>query len=74
MSNDEIDKQFLFLIEHNATRLREAKDKLDERRKLRDESIVRAIESGVTMYAIAKHAGISQSAVAQIRDNNKEKK
>lgn len=34
----------------------------------RDEAIREAISQGVTMYAIAKATGISQAAIAKIRD------
>lgn len=40
-----------------------------ESKKRRDDLIRSAITEGVTMYAIAKHLGISQMSVANIRDN-----
>lgn len=35
----------------------------------RDTAIREAISQGVTMYAIAKETGLSQTAIAKIRDN-----
>lgn len=73
MEPDETKEAQLELIEHTSKRLKEAKDKLDERRQLRDKVIIQAIDGGITMYAIAKRAGISNAAVAKIRNNHQEK-
>ena len=73
MEADEIKEAQLELIEHTSKQLKEAKDKLDQRRELRDKVIIEAIEDGITMYAIAKRAGISNAAVAKIRNNHQEK-
>lgn len=77
MSNEEReDRTRLALksITKFAEDLNAAKESYTFRKNVRDFAIIQAINSGISMYAIAKHAGISQSAVAQIRDNYKEKK
>lgn len=76
MSNEEREERTrlaLKSIAKFAEDLNTAKESYTFRKNVRDFAIIQAIESGVTMYAIAKHAGISQSAVAQIRDNHQEK-
>lgn len=74
MEIDKIKEAQLELIEHASKRLRESQDKLEKRREFRDKAIIDAIEDGITMYAIAKRAGISNAAIAKIRNKNQENK
>ncbi len=57
--------------------IQEASDELEKHetktlkiRQDRDNKIRVAIKDNVTMYAISKQIGISEAAVAKIRDNN----
>ncbi|UQN29494.1 hypothetical protein [Brachybacterium kimchii] len=61
-------EDFLNQLEACAAEVEEAQKDLDEARQERDEQIRSAITHGVTMYAIAKRTGLSEQAVAKIRD------
>lgn len=45
-----------------------AQRELGRQRRLRDDVIREAIQSGMSMYRVAQVVGISQQAVARIRD------
>ncbi|UEJ83980.1 hypothetical protein Bra3105_06620 [Brachybacterium halotolerans subsp. kimchii] len=61
-------EDFLNQLEACAAEVEEAQKDLDAARQDRDEQIRAAITHGVTMYAIAKRTGLTQQAVAKIRD------
>lgn len=46
----------------------EAQSVADQARQVRDDAIREAIAEGVTMYAIAKRIGLTEQAIAKIRD------
>ena len=46
----------------------EAQSVADQARQVRDNAIREAIAEGVTMYAIAKRIGLTEQAIAKIRD------
>lgn len=46
----------------------EAQSVADQARQVRDNAIREAIAEGVTMYAIAKRIGLTEQAIARIRD------
>lgn len=77
MQNDETEERTwlaLNAIAKKSEDLKEAKANYDFRKNIRDFAIIGAIRNGISMYTIAKHAGISQQAVRKIRDNNQENK
>lgn len=62
--------QHLSYIQMTQHELNIAQAERDEKKQARDQAIADAVAEGVSMYAISKQTGISQTAISYIRDRN----
>lgn len=55
-------------LAESQARLKRAEERVDSERQKRNRAILRALEQGTSVSAVARELGVSRRAVAKVRD------